>query len=364
MTISRTIDVQGCIDYQKLVILPSNVTIFNGTQKIVGNDDTIIFDLMLNSPGFISTNDKGDISTENIKDGEMLSTIIFDTKYSGNIDIYIIGCDTKKFDKSSMMMKKISKGGQHDELETDGSIVCKTESYMKKYVQVIHDKQYKLMEILYRMNICPRPISLDELVVGKIRPMESKLVVDTESTICMEHGGIDFDEKISHPGLEGAMESLITSMSATRLLFIDLCLQFNSGNIVYKDDKVRLIDIDLKLILLVKDMPTNYWKEILTVYKEFVTRTEEDEEFEGGDPYDFYQDKLDSINNQYLPAMTFSQTFYSYSLTADDITPELLMSDENKLFGGKKINQLFHGRFNTKAYYTTITPEMFNMGMV
>ena len=246
---------------------------------------------------------------------------------------------------------KISKG-QHGELKTDGKIICKIEQCPRKYCQQKGSKLFKLMYILNIMNICPRPISLN---------------ITEEIEICMEHGGVDFDERIpfsEKDDLESSLNELGRILSTTNLIFVDFCLQFNTGNIVYNKDtkKVMLIDIDLNWIRLGKDIPSNYWKDVLQVYKNYVFR-ENDEEYDD-DPYDIFSEYLKQINNKYLPYITLSQGLSSINIIEDNITQTSLNKNsisslEKELFQGKLQKNLFQNTFNVKGYYNTKTPEMF-----
>jgi hypothetical protein len=249
----------------------------------------------------------------------------------------------KDIDKKDFV--KISKG-EHGELKTDGNIVCKRESYNKDNRDSIGRKQYKLMEILHNMDISPTPKSFD--------------IIDGENEICMEYGGEDFDNIITigeEKNLESAIEKLSNKLKSTNLIFVDLCLQFNTGNIVYdySTKQILLIDIDLKWIRLAKNIPENYWRDILNVYKDYAFRTKSDGDYDGGDPFEHFQNHLNAVNAKYLPEMTLSQSLNSIDISPDDMTPELLSSTTNKLFEGNKRIDKFQGLFSTKGYYNTKT---------
>lgn len=323
------------------------------------------------------------MTDNSIKDGIRLSDII-DTLISSRsdpdttINIYINACrspcsievsDETEWDefekelleqmdtidntlekKSNMSMQVIEKG-EHGDIVTDGDIVCKTESYDKRYIDNMVDIQYKLLTVLHDMDICPAPISVE--------------INKPEATICMTHGGNDFDYKLpisEAPELSKALDYLASILSSTKLIFVDLCLLFNPGNIVYREGKVLLIDIDPKFILLSTNIPEGYWNEIFGVYRDYVLSAE-DVEYEEGDADDHFSSQLYNINNKYINNMVFSQSFASDNIDVNDITPELLKTDSNKLFTGKLITRPFMGKFNTKAHYMTVTPIMAKMGI-
>ena len=276
-------------------------------------------------------------------------------KESSNKNIFFYNTQTKNgqynipIEIDSTKFYKILKG-EHGELKTDGKIVCKTEECPAKCSKQKGYKIFNLMYLLNNMDICPRPLSIN--------------VTNHNIEICMEHGGIDFDERIPDSEkyyLESSLNKLGELLSKTNLIFVDLCLQFNPGNIVYNkiSKKVMLIDIDLNWIRLGLDIPDNYWKDILEVYKNYTFR-EADEEYDD-DPSDIFSNQLKQINNKYLKYITLSQGLSSVNISEDDIRGSLFAKNfpiENQLFQGKLQKDLFQGIFNVKGYYNTKTPEL------
>ena len=239
---------------------------------------------------------------------------------------------------------KISKG-EHGELKTDGKIVCKTDSCEPKYCTQKGYKIFNLMYILNNMGICPRPISVNF-------PEDNY-----EFEICMEHGGVDFGERFpleEKKYLEMTLTNLGERLVETNLIFIDLCLQFNPGNIVYNKatKKATLIDFDLNWIRFGLDIPSNYWKDVLEVYKKYVFRGK-DEDYDD-DPFEIFASQLGDVNDKYLKYITLSQGLSSVNT---DINQELF-DNNDILFQGKLRKDLFQGTFKVKGYYDTRTPEM------
>ncbi len=187
---------------------------------------------------------------------------------------------------------------------------------------------------------------------------------DYEMEICMDYAGIDFDNRISideKDNLVKAIDKLSSILEQTNLLFIDLCLHFNPGNIVYNNitKQVLLIDIDINWIRLGKNIPTHYWKNVLDVYKEYALR-KSDEEYDD-DPYDIFNDKLQTINNTALKEVILSQGISSIDIIKDDINKNLFIKNAltplEKLFNGISKTKPFEGTFPTKIYYITKTLE-------
>ena len=116
------------------------------------------------------------------------------------------------------------KKGEKGILKTDGKVVCKTEDCDAPLCNKAL-KTFKLMQIFYSIGISPRPINLN--------------IIDSEMEICMEFAGKDFDNRIlerDRHDFGKAINNLANVLMATGLIFIDLCLQFNPGNIVYNSN--------------------------------------------------------------------------------------------------------------------------------
>jgi len=209
------------------------------------------------------------------------------------------------------------------------------------------------MEVLHTMKICPAPKEIN--------------YKDYEMEICMDFAGKDFDNRISideKPNLEQAINKLSSILEQTNLLFVDLCLHFNAGNIVYDkiSKQVLLIDIDINWIRLAKNIPDNYWKNVLNIYKDYALR-KSDEEYDD-DPNDIFNDKLQKVNNKFLKESILSQGISSIDISKDDINKSLFiknpsekLTSSEKLFNGKMMNTKFEGIFPTKTHYMTKTPE-------
>jgi hypothetical protein len=208
------------------------------------------------------------------------------------------------------------------------------------------------MEVLHEMNICPQPKEIN--------------YKDYEMEICMDFAGIDFDNRISideKQNLEQAIDKLSSILEQTNLLFVDLCLHFNPGNIVYNNitKQVLLIDIDINWIRLAKDIPDNYWKNVLNVYKEYALRKDDQNQDQDQDPYDIFNDKLQAINKKHLKESILSQAISSIDINKDDINQSLFIKKPStpleKLFNGISKTTPFEGTFPTKAHYITKTIE-------
>jgi hypothetical protein len=119
-----------------------------------------------------------------------------------------------------------------------------------------------------------------------------------------------------------------------------------------------LIDIDMNLIRFAKNIPDNYWKEILNVYKEYIFRKSDDEYDE--DPADIFDLELKVVNNKYIEQIILSQGLSSIDLEYHNINKELLIKKSTTmdiLFTGKMKKLKFHGVYPTKGYYDTKTIE-------
>ena len=205
------------------------------------------------------------------------------------------------------------------------------------------------MQVLYNMGVSPEPINLN--------------INNNEIEVCMNFAGNDIDNRISNveiDHLESAINLLSDILQTTNLFFVDLCLQFNPGNIVYNlnTKKLLLIDIDMNWIRLVKNNSNDYWKDILNVYKEYALRNPDDEYDD--DPYDIFDAKLKVVNNKYIHNIILSEALSSISLTPEDITERLLIKNSltmDKLFQGKQIKYPFNGQYAIKGHYHTKTPE-------
>lgn len=240
----------------------------------------------------------------------------------------------------------ISKG-EHGDKKTDGKILCKSELCPRLGCKEKGHKTFKTMYILNNLHIGPRPFTLN---------------ITNEIEICMEHTGIDFTERFPieyKDDVENSINELVTTLSKTNLIFVDLCVFFNPENITYniKNKKTTLIDIDLNNIRLGLDIDDNYWKDILEVYKDYVFRGK-DEDYDD-DPNDIFDEKLKQVNNKYLKYITLSQGLSSINITENDINKELFIknSKNTNLFQDKLKTTLFQGLVKVKGYYDTKTPE-------
>ena len=237
------------------------------------------------------------------------------------------------------------KKGEKGILKTDGKIVCKKEDCDSELCNKAL-KTFKLMQIFFSIGISPRPINLN--------------IIDSEMEICMEFVGKDFDNRIlkrDKYDFFKAINNLINILSTTSLIFIDLCLQFNPGNIVYNNNskKVMLIDIDINMIRIGKHIPNNYWRDILNVYKDYAMRDSDDTYDD--DPYEIFNNRLKKVNDNYINKIILSQALSSNSIDIDDLIYVISKYNIDKLdslFEGKEIKRPFEGRFNTLAYYNTI----------
>jgi hypothetical protein len=243
------------------------------------------------------------------------------------------------------------KKGEKGILKTDGKIVCKKEDCDSQLCNKAL-KTFKLMQIFFSIGISPRPINLN--------------IIDSEMEICMEFAGKDFDNRIlkkdKYDFLD-AINNLINILSTTSLIFIDLCLQFNPGNIVYNNSskKVMLIDIDINMIRIGKHIPNDYWKKVLNIYKDYAMRDSDDTY--NDDPYEIFNNRLKKVNDNYINKITLSQALSSTSIDIDDLIYVISKYNIDKLdslFEGKEIKHPFEGRFNTLAYYNTMTRDIKN----
>ena len=205
------------------------------------------------------------------------------------------------------------------------------------------------MELLYDIGVSPEPLSLE--------------INTNEIEVCMKFGGNDIDNRIPNveiEHLESAINLLSNILKSTNLFFVDLCLHFNPGNIVYNlnTKQLLLIDIDMNWIRLVKNNSDDYWKDILNVYKEYALRKPDDEYDD--DPYDIFNAKFKAVNNKYIQNIILSEALSSINLTYEDINERLFIKNSvtmDKLFQGKLITYPFERDYVVKGYYHTKTPE-------
>ena len=122
-----------------------------------------------------------------------------------------------------------------------------------------------------------------------------------------------------------------------------------------------LIDIDINMIRIGKHIPNDYWKKVLNIYKDYAMRDSDDTY--NDDPYEIFNNRLKKVNDNYINKITLSQALSSTSIDIDDLIYVISKYNIDKLdslFEGKEIKHPFEGRFNTLAYYNTMTRDIKN----